>query len=217
MHSMSHMTVLPGWLRAVLAVVLFGVFVVHLWHSATMPGQRRWWHVGHTLMAAGMALMYAVPMMTVPTLRDGMAVVFAAMTVVSTGTALLLRRREGVLNPLWTASALDMLAMTYMLLPHSARIGVVTTVFVLYLAVQTVAWAFGLWDRAPALRPAADRTSHAPALDTPGATVLDVPPEQPGRDSSDGGPLGLTAHSTPAVRVSLGAMAASMAVMLVAM
>ncbi len=209
---MMHMTVMPGWLRTVFAVAMCGVLAVHLWHARTMAGQRRWWHVGHCFMAAGMVVMYAVPLMTMPALQGAGAALFAALTASSAVATSALRRSEGVLNPLWVASGLDMLAMTYMLLPHGARVGAITGVFVVYLLVQTVAWAFGLWDRAPAFR-------------SPAPTVLDVPPEGRLAGTGTNGALrtgttvavGLTAHSTPAVRTSLALMTAAMATMLAAM
>lgn len=207
-----NMTLLPDRLRVVLAVVLCGVLVVHLWHARTMTGQRRWWHLGHTAMAAGMALMYAVPMMGLPALQGGVAALFAASTVVSAGAAVLLRREEGVLNPLWVASALDMLAMTYMLLPHGTRLGAVTAVFVLYLTVQAVAWLLGLWDRIPVVRTAVLPGRAATAL-APGS-LADGPA---GGVMATAGSVGLTAHSTPVVRASLAVMAASMAGMFLVM
>jgi hypothetical protein len=55
MHTMS---MLPGWVRLVWVIALAVAAAVHIWHSATMTGQPRWWHGAHTLMALGMIAMY---------------------------------------------------------------------------------------------------------------------------------------------------------------
>jgi hypothetical protein len=49
---MTHTALLPGWLRGVWIVAACAVVVVHLRHVWVMSGQRRYWHVGHVLMAA---------------------------------------------------------------------------------------------------------------------------------------------------------------------
>jgi hypothetical protein len=90
-----------------------------------------------------------------------------------------------------------MLAMSYMLVP-SARPWPLTYLFVAYLAVQTVAWALGWWQRFPVLR-----TAGA------GPDMID--------STGQGRAVALTAHSTRTVPVSLAVMAAGMAYMLVAM
>lgn len=194
------MPLLPSWLRLAWTAVLCGVLVLHLVHAWAMPGQRRWWHAGHTVMAAGMVVMYLLPHLTrqVPG-----AALFAVLTASSAGAAIVFRYREGVLNPLWVASAVDMLAMTYMLLPAAVRPAWLTGVFVTYLTVQVGMWALGLWDRTPAFH----RSGGAEPA------VLDVPPS----NAAPTAVVGLRAHSTPTVRLSLAAMTASMAYMLVAM
>lgn len=200
MGTMMSMPLLPSWLRLVWAAALCAVLVLHLVHAWAMTGQRRWWHAGHTLMAAGMTLMYLLPAMTHRPLYTAGTVLFAALTVTLAGATAAFRHREGVLNPLWVTSAADMLVMGYMMLPATARPGWLTSVLVGYLTIQVVVWALGLWDRAPAFR------SPAPA-------VLDVP----ANTSGAGGVATMTAHSAPTVRISLAVMAASMAYMLVAM
>lgn len=196
------MPLLPEWLRAAWVVALCGVTALHLWHAWSMHGQRRLWHAGHTVMAVGMALMYLLPAMSHPTLYEGGRTVFGALTVLLVVSTVLLRRREGLFNPLWVAAAVDMLVMTYMLLPAGTRPVALTGVFVLYLGAQAVAWALGLWDRAPAYRSTAPTPAGGPGTPSAGGT---------------GAGVGLVAHSTAAVRVSLAVMAVSMAYMLAIM
>jgi hypothetical protein len=212
------MPLLPQWLRIVWAVALAGVLLVHVWHAWSVPGQPRWWHIGHIIMALGMMGMYLVGMAHTGLSRAGV-VLFAVMTAALATTAVVFRRRERVLNPLWVASAVDTLAMTYMLLPPAAQPTGVRWVFIAYLACQTLAWALGLWDRVPVFQPAPSALGPVPATRataTTGrvqavATAMAIPAQSGDRV------LGLTAHCTPAIRVSLAVMAASMAYMLAVM
>lgn len=215
-HMAMSMALLPAWLRLVWVIVLAGVTLVHLWHARSMSGQPRWWHVAHTVMALGMLAMYAAHPMAQRGLDRGEAVVFGVATVVLAVTTAVLRRREDVLNPVWVASCLEMLAMTYMAvimqLPTDARPTPVTWLVVSYLASQILAWAFGIWDRVPALTP---RTQVVSATSPNGTASSAAPPvaETPATRPS----VGLPAHYTPAIRVSLAVMAASMAYMLAVM
>lgn len=191
------MPLLPDWMSFAWAAVLAGVLAVHAWHAWSMRAQCRWWHLGHTAMAAGMLAMYLDPDMANPVLHRVDPVVFALVAVAEAGAAVVFRRREGVLNPLWASAAVDGLIMAYMLVFPMDGPVLVTCVLVAYLAVQVVAWAFGLWGRAPALR-------SAVAAGT-----------APGTARSVAG-VGLLADSAPSVRASLAAMAAGMAYMLLA-
>lgn len=196
---------LPEWVRVVWAVLLLAAVVAHATHVRVMSGQRRWWHVAHTAMAAAMMLMYLVPPMSAPMpYRVGLVVFACAATAIAVGTVLL-RRREGTTNPLWVASGVDMLAMTYMLLPMGSHIAVVSYGFVGYLVASALAWVGGLWKRAPAFRqPLAVSVGGEPV------TTLEVP-------SGSGRALGLTAESSADVPVTLAVMAAGMAYMLAVM
>ncbi|NVI86219.1 DUF5134 domain-containing protein [Actinomadura sp. BRA 177] len=140
------MPLLPMWLRIGWTVALGAVVLVHLWHAGSRPGQARWWHAGHTSMALSMAGMYLWGRGIHPDLYRVGGWVFAAWAVALVVTAEAARRREGVLNRLWVAAAVDMAAMAYMLLP--AHLAVVSLVLVVYLFGQSVAWAAGLWGRA---------------------------------------------------------------------
>jgi hypothetical protein len=209
---------LPQWLRIVWAVALAGVLLLHVWHAWFVRGQPRWWHVGHIVMALGMMGMYLLGMTDPGLYRTGV-VLFAAMTVALATTAVLLRRREGALNPLWMASAVDMLAMTFMLLPSAAQPAAVRSVFVAYLTCQMLAWALGLWDYVPVLQPVPPPPGPVPGPRATATTrrVQAVAPITAILAHNRDRVLGLTAHCTPAIRVSLAVMAASMAYMLAVM
>ncbi|MHA6797924.1 DUF5134 domain-containing protein [Bounagaea algeriensis] len=199
------MPLLPEWAQWAWSAVFLGIAVVHVWHAWSMRGQSHWWHIGHTIMAAGMLLMYALPGTHHPgTYRAGL-VLFLLVAAAEAVTAVVLRRREGALNPLWTCAVLDKLVMVYMLaLPMHGPV-LLTSVLVVYLGLQVLAWSFDLWSRLAIVRPAASETSvAAPA----GGPAVAVPPQRPA--------LGLTADSTAAVRISLALMAAGMGHMLVA-
>lgn len=199
MDLMPGMPLLPDWLRSVWALAMGGVIVVHVWHASALRGQRRWWHIGHTTMAVGMAAMYLLPRMAHPTLYTAGAVLFTAITLAEAVTTFLHRCHEGVLNPLWVSSTTDKLAMTYVLLSPAVRPAGLAYVFILYSGGQALAWALLLWDRAPALR--------SPIGATSGAALT-------GPLGSAGRCVGLPAHSTPVTRASLAVMAAGMAYML---
>lgn len=217
------MPLLPEWLRIVWSVALLVVVCLHIWHACSMAGQHRWWHAGHTIMAVGMIWMYlAKPTMAHPAQARTGLVIFAALTAALAVTALVWWRRERALNPLWIASATDMLAMTYMLIPPMSRPATLTWVVVAYLAVQTLAWATGAWGRLPLYRPATPTPGGAlPAPVPPAGGHSALAPEttMTATPASTAGPsrTGLSGHTTPGVRVTLAIMAAAMAYMLAAM
>ncbi|MGH3827111.1 MAG: DUF5134 domain-containing protein [Pseudonocardiaceae bacterium] len=207
------MPLLPQWLRVVWALALAGVVLVHVSHAWFLPGQGRWWHTGHIIMALGMIGMYLLGM-THPGLSWAGVALFGVLTLALATTAVVCGRREAALNPLWVVSAVDMLAMTYMLLPPATRPTVVNWVFVAYLACQVLAWALGLWDQVPALQPAPAALGSVPVTTPATERVHSAPPATVIPAHSGDRVLGLTAHCTPAIRVSLAVMAASMAYML---
>lgn len=222
MAAMS-MPLLPMWLRIVWVVALCGVIVTHVGHAVAMPGQRRWWHIGHTAMAVGMALMYLLPRMQHPALYQAGLVLFVLIMVTEAAATAVFRRREGILNPLWLLSAVDMFAMAYMLLAPAARPVWLTWVLVAYLSAQVLGWAFGVWDRLPVFArrfPAAAAPEGSPtaARRTPQHENAVTPlADDPAPEAASGPVVGLTAHSTVAVRVTLAVMAAGMAYMLAIM
>ena len=183
-------TLLPGWVRVLWIVALAVVAVLHIWHGARVPGQPRWWHSAHIAMALGMIGMYATDPMRQRALYYMLEALFAIIAVALAITAVVVRSRERVLNPLWVVTAVDSAAMSYMaaiMLSPSAVPAAVTWVVVAYLAGDALAWLLDLWDR----------------------TVIS-------RDRSIGS-IELSGHSTLDIRLTLAVMAASMAYMLAAM
>jgi Domain of unknown function (DUF5134) len=185
-HMDSMMPMLPGWVRLVWVLALAVVAVIHIWHSATMAGQSRWWHGAHTLMAVGMLAMYGPDLLRQRVLDHALVVVFAVVTaVIAAGTASV-GRREGRLNPLWAATGVQTAAMIYMavvMASPSTLPAALTWIVVAYLGCETLAWLLGLWDRVLARRRAS---------------------------------LGLSGPNGVDIRVTLALMAASMAYMLAA-
>lgn len=214
------MPMLPVWLRVVCVVVLGAVVVVHIGHGWARPGQRRWWHAGHVVMAAGMALMYGLPAMGHAVWNRAGLALFSLATIALAAVTVVLRGREGVLNPLWLFSGLDMLAMTYMFVPSSFRPSLLTVVFLAYLAGQVAAWGSGLWDRLPVWRrggtgaPAARAVASSVHAGVRGPALLSA---EPVAETEPEPVVGLTLHSTVAVRLTIAVMAAGMAAMLALM
>lgn len=220
---MMSMPLLPTWLRVAWVLALCVVVVLHGGHAVAMPGQRRWWHTGHTVMGVGMALMYALPRMQHPALYRVGLVLFALMTVAIVAATMAIRRHEGTLNPLWILSAADTLAMTYMFVPPTSTPRWLTYVFVVYLCCQVVAWACGLWDRLPVFRQpvlaggASRRTGAPDTASERDERSPELLPADPHPEASTGRLVGLTVHSSLAVHITLAVMAASMAYMLAVM
>lgn len=202
-----HTPLLPTWLRAAWVTALIAVVVVHLAHAYRLPGQPRWWHIGHVVMAAGMALMYLPPgMHHGHGSRTGVAL-FLGVAVATAAATAVLWRREAALNPLWVVLALDMLVMAYMWLPVAARPAGLDVALAAYLGCQVLAWALGLWDRVPVL------ARSGPAPMAAGTVATAVPRPATGATAM----VGLIVHSSPAVRITLAVMVASMGYMLVVM
>lgn len=211
-HGMA-MPLLPQWLSVVWILVLLGVVGLHVWHCYTREGQHRWWHLAHTVMALGMIGMYLLPVMAEPELAEAGLRFFGTGAVLLLAVTVLLGRHEGRLNPLWLASALDMVAMAYMFLPGSLRPAGLTWIVVGYLTCEIGAWLANLW-AAPRLGVAAPQAR--PAAATPGVPAT---PAAPGAATAVASrrELGLSECSALDVRASLALMAASMAYMLAAM
>ncbi len=187
------MWMLPGWLRAGWVVVFGAVVALHLHHAYNMAGQRRYWHVGHVLMGAGMAYMYLPHSLHLLPDSAGTAG-FAAAGLVAVSAAGWFRRRDGTFNPLWGLAVVEMAVMSYMFLPMSTRPALLSYGLAIYLAGQGVLWVLGVWDRFLAHR----------GFATPAATR-----------ALRSGAAGRAGQASPTLRSSLVAMAAGMAYMLV--
>ncbi|MDT0303042.1 DUF5134 domain-containing protein [Streptomonospora sp. DSM 45055] len=213
----AHTAALPDWVRVGFAVVLAGVAVVHLRHGAQMSRQRRWWHAGHAVMALGMAAMYLLPRMHYEGLHRSGLVLFALLAAATAVAALGLRSREGALNPVWTMSALDYLAMTYMLADPAVRPGWLAYVFAAYFGCAALGWVARAFDRLPVFAHpvAAAGAGAGAAAGVGGGTATGGPALLSAHPA--GGPGGAPARSRMSVALTLAAMAAAMAFMLVAM
>lgn len=143
---MMHTALLPGWLRVMWIVASCAVAAVHLHHVRVMRAQHRFWHVGHVLMATGMAYMYLPHAAHVLPSAAGTAV-FAVAAMASIGVAVVLWLRDGVLNPLWILITVETGVMAYMFLPMNTRSALLSTVLAVYLAGIGLLWAVGRWDR----------------------------------------------------------------------
>jgi len=101
----------------------------------------------------------------------------------------------------------DMLAMTYMFLPMSDWVPVVTGILIGYLVLQCVAWAGNLWAHLPLYVRGSPAADTAVAGDAPGAASAHAFTPR----------VGLTGITDGSVRATLAVMAAGMAYMLLAM
>lgn len=215
MGSMTSVPLLPDWLRLVWVVTLGVVIVTHVWHAYCRPGQHRGWHAGHILMAAGMVVMYIPGAMAEPGLFRVGVVLFGGVAVAIAAATVVLRRREGALNPLWVVAAVDMLIMAYMWLPAAIRPAPLDYALAAYLGCQMLAWALGRWERDPvAARPPVPAATE-PTMVRAGPGRLAGRPAAP--LASPPAAVGLIAERAPVIRASLAVMAASMSYMLIVM
>jgi hypothetical protein len=187
--GMTHTALLPGWLRTVWIIASCAVTVVHLRHVWVMNGQRRYWHLGHVLMAVGMVYMY-LPHSAHLIPKESGTVLYAAAAIGAVLAAALFRLRDGILNPLWIVVAVEMAVMVYMFLPMHTRSPMLSYLLAVYLAGVGTAWALGKWDRhyLSDRRPGVSHTAPLPVRET-----------------------------GPALRVSLATMSGAMTYMLLAM
>jgi hypothetical protein len=190
---------MPTWVRLVWAGALAVALLMHLTHVYRMPGQHRWWVLGHVAMAAAMIPMYLPELLGGADFSPLGLPLFACAAFVAAAVGVAMRYRENVLNPLWVMLAIDLAIMAYMWLPATNRSHTLDGVLVTYFLYQIVAWTFGIWDRVPVLERSAPGGRHSPR---PPPTVAVV---------------GLTVHTGLTARAILAVMAASMGFMLVAM
>ncbi|MEV0068031.1 MULTISPECIES: DUF5134 domain-containing protein [unclassified Amycolatopsis] len=138
---------LPQWARLAWVAVLAGAAVVHLAHVVAMDGRQRWWHAGHTVMAAAMAAMYALPRMAHPSLYEAGAVLFSAGGAVLAVTTVSLWWRDRRVHHRWVLSTADFLVMAAMCAESPARLGLLAQLCAAYLTIEGLAWVFDVWGR----------------------------------------------------------------------
>jgi hypothetical protein len=132
---------LPAWLGVAGAVLFLAVLASHLRHAAQTSGERRWWHCGHVLMAASMAVMYlpaSVATIGIPAAVWQSAFATLAVVLLVSGAVMLCAHRAP--SALWLLLILDMAAMTYMWTPSAGTV-VLSWIAALYLLVQALLWA----------------------------------------------------------------------------
>jgi hypothetical protein len=187
---------LPDWLAIVWTLIFLAILVTHARHVLRDDGQRRYWHVGHVLMAAGMIVMFAPPSIDPLDLPAGLwQLAFAAAAGLVLGWTVHKAVIREAVSVLWLVLALDLAAMVYMW-SESAFRPAITWVLVTYFAAQAVVWVTNPM-RAGVEGPARPAAGGAPAAT---ATAVAKPLFCEGD-----------------LRVSLGAMTLGMAYMFAAM
>jgi preprotein translocase subunit SecG len=195
--------ILPNWLAIVWTVVFVAIFVIHLLHVRDTHGQRRLWHSGHVLMAAGMVFMFApssIDHFNIPATFWQLAFANAAGLMIAWVIFQMLSGRA--VNLLWIVIAIDLGAMVYMWSPNGF-VAPVTWLLVAYFAIQSLAWATNTFRRL-------DREHQIPGISrisiNPGGTAT----------------ISVAAHAEPLVceldlRPSMALMGLGMAYMFAAM
>lgn len=132
---------LPGPLCAAMVVVYLAIFVNHLRHAFDTGRQRRLWHVGHVLMALGMAYMFIPSSAGAPVIAGGVwqAIYGCALLIVVLGmTAYTAGRRAP--SGLWLLLAVDLAAMLYMWSPGDLTVPI-SWALVAFLVFEAGLWA----------------------------------------------------------------------------
>lgn len=137
---------LPQGVRVVWVAAFAYVIVSHLQHAAVMPGQRRWWHGTHVLMALGMAHMFLpVGLKGFPSV--GWQALFTVAALAVAGWMVSARIRHRHFGSPWFDSLLGLAAMVYMFAIPGAAIAPLTYALVAYYLGDASAWAGGVVPR----------------------------------------------------------------------
>jgi hypothetical protein len=190
----------PEWARWAWAAFFVLTVFEHLPHLGRMHGARRLWHLGHVVMAVGMAWMFIPPEYRDAT-RWPWQVLYGATSVLAVGYALARLVGGATIDLSWIAMAVGQVGMWYM---WSMRDGVarewLTYVGAAWFVVEAVGWFTGelTGRRDPSYIPKAvgARAGDSPFL---------------------GGAKPLAYAVKPLARLSLGLMAVGMAYMLIGM
>lgn len=123
------------------AAALIAVLVFHCSHLLRMQGEPRWRHSAHVAMLFGMLCMFAQAAFRLrfvsPRAWWIFYVVTSAAILIWMATRIAQRRS---LDKLWAAALVQQVAMVYMWTPIRFWSQLVTYGFVLYFAVEIVAW-----------------------------------------------------------------------------
>lgn len=221
MSEMAGHNWLPDWLRIVAVAAYLAVLAVHLWHLVGATPRGRAWHLGHALMALGMAVMFLPTNgMVVP--ADTGEIVFAAVAVIVFGYVVSELVRHGRAGWLWPIAGVDLAAMAYMFGMRSMHLEWLTVLLIAWFAVQALGWLTGYLASLVNYR----------GLGGPGPSLAVRPPVDagyPGRQPVD---LALRTATTPragtaittvspvnraSIRATLAVMSLGMAYMFLAM
>jgi hypothetical protein len=144
-HGGTH--ILPDWLAIIWTFVFAVLLLVFARHAMDTHGERRWWHLGHVLMAVGMIFIFGTASLDHLNIPHGAwSLLFAvASGVVIAG--LLMRIFNGLsANGLWLVLAFNFAAIAYMWSP-SGYVAPLTWILVAYFAVQAVLWLTDTYSR----------------------------------------------------------------------
>jgi hypothetical protein len=207
--ALNGVNLLPGALCAVAVLVYLAIFATHLRHARETSGQRRLWHLGHVVMALGMAYMFT-PASAVPfTIADGRWRALYGVGLALVATWLVWQTlSHGGASGLWLLLGADLLAMLYMWSPGAMR-GSISWLLAAYLTGEALLWLSGrIVDVDRNILPGS-------GFSVGGASVSGA------SGGTGAGALGIAATATLAcehdLRVSMSAMTLGMAYMVLAM
>ncbi|HUA10537.1 MAG TPA: DUF5134 domain-containing protein [Solirubrobacteraceae bacterium] len=139
--SSSGTNILPNWLAVIWTLAFIVIVVIHARHVMETDGQRRLWHSGHVLMAAGMIFMFAPATLNHIAIPSGFwPLLFANAALIIIAGALAMMVSGRAINMLWGIMAIDMGAMAYMWSP-SGFVAPITWLLVAYFVVGAALWA----------------------------------------------------------------------------
>lgn len=222
-HSAVTMPLMPSWSVAVAVIVLLAAGALHVSHARAARRFARWWHAAHVGMAAGMVVMFLVPMHGNAGLYGALAVGFGAVAA-AMALALALRRVAEVDRRVWAASMADQALMVYMLLPIAQRPAALTYVAAAYLVAAAAAWLV-VPERFTCMTPqrgvpVRDRPAPLDSISAqtrPAAAVAVLGPSLATATAPHRLSVRLVSNLSAGVRLTLMVMALAMAWMLLAM
>jgi hypothetical protein len=137
----SHATnILPSWLAVGWTLVFLAILAVHGRHALDSDGQRRQWHIGHVLMALGMAFMFALFADAFSTPTGLWSAAFAGLAIAVVLSMIVMALAGRGTNPLWLLMAIDLAAMAYMWSPSGPQAAIAWPL-VAYFAWQAALWS----------------------------------------------------------------------------
>ena len=145
------------WLTALAVVLLF-----HCSHLLRMRGEPRWYHSAHVVMLLGMLYMFAgmaFSLHLVPP-REW-TVVYVATSAAILSWMLIKVARGRPLNKLWCVALVQQVAMVYMWAPMGVWFPLLTYGFVLYFAIEIIAWLSNAYSKLEPLAAAQAQARHA--------------------------------------------------------